>query len=170
MIRSIRLAVPGLVVAFAASGVAQMPPNPQPTKGFTALAQLAGSWDGLNAQGKVVHVTYQVVSSGTALLERLDSGEGAEMVTVYTADGDRLAVTHYCSAGNQPQMATNPVNAEVKQFSFNFVRATNLTTPTAGHMHHLTVTIKDHDHFSEEWTWMDGAQSHAETFSFTRKV
>ena len=92
-----------------------------------------------------------------------------EMVTVYTPDGDRLAVTHYCSAGNQPQMRTALVTGELKQFSFAFVRATNLSSPATGHMHHLTVTLEDRDHFAQEWTWQEKGEAHSQVFRFTRK-
>jgi hypothetical protein len=55
------------------------------------------------------------------------------------------------------------------KFSFSFVRATNLASPTAGHMHHLTVALQDHDHFSEAWTWNDNGKERTEVFHYTRK-
>jgi hypothetical protein len=158
----------------AAPAAAQAKPAPEhhmmaPSVGFDQLKPLVGEWDGQSAGAKAVHASYQLVSGGTALLERLSMGGEAEMVTLYSPDGDRLAVTHYCSAGNQPHMRTEPVSGGVKQFSFGFVSATNLATPTAGHMHHLTVNMQDPTHFAEEWTWMEGTQTHTEVFNFTRK-
>jgi hypothetical protein len=141
----------------------------QPSKGFEQLKPLVGEWEGQLPAGKMFHASYQLVSGGTALLERLAMGGEPEMVTVYTPDGERLAVTHFCSAGNQPQMRTEPVTAPTTEFSFSFVRATNLASPTAGHMHHLTVALQDHDHFSEAWTWSDNGKEHTEVFHFTRK-
>ena len=141
----------------------------QPSKGFEQLKPLLGEWDGQAAGGKAVHASYQLVSGGTALLERLGMGSEPEMVTVYTADGDRLAVTHFCSAGNQPQMQTAAVTSPTTEFSFSFVRATNLASPSAGHMHHLTVALQDHDHFTEAWTWSEKGAEHTEIFHFTRK-
>jgi hypothetical protein len=120
--------------------------------------------------GKAVQVSYQLVSGGTALLERLSMAGEAEMVTLYTPDGDRLAATHYCSSGNQPHMRTEPVAASATEFSFSFVSATNLASAAAGHMSHLTVTLKDHDHFSETWTWSDNGTDHTSVFDFTRKT
>lgn len=141
-----------------------------PSKGFDQLKPLVGEWTGQTPGGKTMQASYQLVSGGTALLERLSMDGEAEMVTLYTPDGDRLAVTHYCSAGNQPQMRTEPVTGSQAVFSFSFVRATNLASPTAGHMDHLTVTLKDRDHFSEAWTWSDNGTRHTEVFSFTRKT
>jgi len=141
----------------------------KPSKGFAQLTPLAGEWEGQTPDGKAVGLSYQVVSGGTALLERLHMGGEPEMVTVYTPDGDRLAVTHFCSAGNQPQMQTGPITGDVKQFSFAFVRATNLASPAEGHMHHLTVTLVDPTHLTQEWTWQENGQAHAELFRFARK-
>ena len=148
---------------------AQAPHAMPPSKGFDQLKPLVGEWEGQTADGKPTHVSYQLVSGGTALLERLRMGEEPEMVTVYTPDGDRLAVTHFCSAGNQPQMRTAPVTGAVKQFSFTFLRATNLASPAMGHMHHLTVTLPDQSHFTQEWTWQENGKAHTEVFRFTRK-
>ncbi len=137
--------------------------------GFEQLKPLVGEWEAQKASGDSAHARYQLVSGGTALLERLKMGGEPEMVTVYTPDGDRLAVTHYCSSGNQPQMRTAPVAGEAKQFSFSFVRATNLASPNAGHMDHLTVTVQDRDHFTQEWTWKENGKTHTEVLHFTRK-
>ena len=153
----------------AAPAAAQEHPAMQPSKGFEQIRPLIGEWDGQAPGGKAVHASYQLVSGGTALLERLSMGGEPEMVTVYTPDGDRLAVTHYCSAGNQPQMQTAPVTGPTAEFSFSFVRATNLASSTAGHMHHLTVALQDRDHFSEAWTWSEKGTDHTEVFHFTRK-
>lgn len=152
----------------ARSGTAQEHPA-APSKGFEQLKPLVGEWDGTNAGGNSVHASYQLASAGTALVERLQPAGEPEMVTVYTADGDRLAVTHFCSAGNQPQMRTAPITGETKQFSFAFVRATNLADANAGHMDHLTVTVQDRDHFTQEWTWKQNGKSKTEVFHFTRK-
>ncbi len=158
---------------FAALAAAQTKPAAEhamkASKGFEQLKPLVGEWEAQTVQGKSAHAQYQLVSGGTALLERLQIGDEPEMVTVYTPDGDRLAVTHYCSSGNQPQMRTAAVAGEPKQFSFSFVRATNLASPNAGHMDHLTVTMQDHDHFTQEWTWKENGKTHTEVLHFTRK-
>lgn len=156
-------------VWIARGAAAQMPHPMAPSPGFDQLKPLVGDWDGQTASGKASHVSYQIVSGGSALLERLKTGDEPEMVTVYTPDGDKLAMTHYCSVGNQPQMRTEAVGADAKQFSFSYVGATNLASPTAGHMHHLNVSIQDKDHFTQEWTWTENGQTHTETFRFTRK-
>jgi len=153
----------------ATPAAAQDHPMMRPSKGFDQLKALVGEWDGQVVRGKTMHASYKLVSGGTALLERLTMGNEPEMVTLFTPDGERLAVTHYCSAGNQPQMQTTAITGPINEFSFSFVRATNLASATAGHMHHLTVTVQDHDHMSEAWTWSDNGTEHVEVFRYTRK-
>ena len=157
-----------LATAWLATPVAAQQHTMKSSQGFEQLKALVGEWTG-QAHGKPVQASYQLVSNGTALLERLSMAGEAEMITLYTADGDRLAVTHYCSSGNQPQMSTEPVTGPKTLFSFSFVRATNLASPTAGHMDHLSVALKDRDHMSETWTWRENGNDHSEVFDFTRK-
>ena len=139
------------------------------SKGLALLTPLAGDWEGQTPDGKAIHLSYQVVSGGSAVLERLQMGTEPEMLTVYSPDGDRVAVTHFCSAGNQPQMSTGPVTTDVKQMAFTFVRATNLASSTEGHMHNLTLKFVDPTHITQEWTWSENGQTRTMAFQFTKK-
>lgn len=104
----------------------------KPATGFAQLKTLVGQWDGKTESGKPVRASYKLVSGGTALLESLTPADEAEMVTLYSADGDHVAAAHYCSTGNQPQMRTPPITGAVREFTFSFVSATNLPSPAAG--------------------------------------
>ncbi len=137
--------------------------------GFDKLKTLVGEWEGKTKDGKTVHASYKLVSNGTGLLETLSPPDESEMVTVYHRDGSSVGMTHYCSGNNQPQMRTAPVAASVNQLTFNFVRATNLASPAAGHMHNLVVTFEDKDHFTQKWTWRENGRAMTEAFHFTRK-
>ncbi|MBZ5497177.1 MAG: hypothetical protein LAP85_12300 [Acidobacteriia bacterium] len=138
--------------------------------GFDKLRMLVGEWEGKDAQEKPVRVSYKMVSAGTALLETLSPGGESEMVTIYTMDGDAVALTHYCSANNQPRMRTVPNAGDPNELDFTFVGATNLADPGVGHMHRLAITIQDGDHFTQEWTWRErGKADTIEIFRFTRK-
>jgi hypothetical protein len=136
-----------------------------PASHFDQLKKLAGTWEGKTADGKPVSVTFQVVSDGSALMQ-LDQGEN--MVTMYHADNDRLLMTHYCSAHNQPRMQAE-VSPDGKRFTFNFLDATNLAKPDAGHMQRMVLTIEDANHMSEQWFFVDGTKEMTETFKLTRK-
>lgn len=157
-----------VVVALFINGGVQRA-DEKATSGFDQLKVLAGDWVGTTSEGKSGHASYQVVSAGSALLERLQGEDESEMVTVYTADGDRVAVTHYCSVGNQPQMLTEPITGQVTEFTFNFVRATNLKSPDDGHMVGLVVRLQDKDHFTQTWTFQEKGKKQTEKFTFTRK-
>jgi len=138
------------------------------TPAFDQLKSLAGEWEGKAASGGTTKVTYKVVSNGSVVMEQLQPAKEAEMITMYTLDGDHIVVTHYCSAGNQPTMQTGPVSAATGKYDFSFVRVSGTKTPDEGHMAALTLSITDKDHITEKWTFEDHGKSMVETFTYTR--
>ena len=136
---------------------------------FDRLKTLAGEWEGSLA-GATSRVSYRVISNGSVLEETMKNGEEDTMITIYHLDGDRLMVTHYCGAGNQPRMvaALDPKTPNV--VAFKFLDATNLSSPDAGHMRNLVVTLVDKDHLTQQWSWHEkGKDDRMELFKFTRK-
>jgi hypothetical protein len=135
---------------------------------FERIKGLAGSWEGTTKAGKA-HLTYEVVSGGNAVLER-EAVEGMPpMLTVYYLDGDRLLLTHYCMAGNEPRMQARHFDSANGELKFEFLDATNLSSPAAGHMHDATLRIIDHDHLASAWEfYQDGKPKFSETFEYTR--
>src|SRR5690349_7146838 len=100
----------GLAAAFAQAGE---PPSMKPytgSKEFEAIKTLAGHWEGNtdekmpNMSGQVT-IDYKVTSGGSAVVETLNAGTPHEMVSVYTDNGGKLAMTHYCLMMNQPHLA-----------------------------------------------------------------
>lgn len=150
----------------AAVGLAQTKPNP----GFEKLKTLVGTWVATTRDGQHATATYELVSAGSALLERLggDAHGDMQMVTVYHADGDRLVMTHYCSAGNQPRMRAEPVSGDVQALRFTFLDATNLASPDAGHMHSLAMSFHNRDSFTQEWTWRENGKDSVKVFNWSR--
>ena len=72
------------------------------------LKTLAGEWRGTMGQrgkGEETTVTYRLIANNSALAETLFPGTPHEMITVYHLDSDKLLLTHYCTAGNQPTLA-----------------------------------------------------------------
>jgi hypothetical protein len=91
------------------------------------------------------------------------------MVTMYHMDNNRLMLTHYCAAQNQPRMQAQ-VSDDGKTFTFDFIDATNLASPGDGHMRKLVLTIVDKDHFTEHWFFATkGKDDDHGVFQFTRK-
>jgi len=143
--------------------------QPAPASAFDRLKSLVGEWDGTDHIGKHVEDTIRLVSNNTALEETFQSDKDNQMVTMYTPDGNRLALTHYCSQGNQPHLETPAVPASSNEFVFAFTSAANLASNDDMHMHGMTLKIEDNDHFSETWTLMANGKEQTETFHLTRK-
>jgi hypothetical protein len=138
-----------------------------PNPAWDSLKTLVGDWDGVY-EGKVpTKASYRLVSNGTALMETLAAPGESEMITMYHPDGGRIAVTHYCSDNNQPRMRAD--SKDPKRIAFRYVDATNLAAPDAPHMTGLVVTLKDADHFTQEWTHTAAGQSQTALFSYTRR-
>jgi len=156
--------------AFAALGLARAraeegkPPAAAVNATFQRMRSLVGDWKGTTTDGKAVRVSYALVSDGSALMERLD-GMGEEMISMYAPDGEGVMMTHYCSMHNQPRMrAAAAANGPL---AFRFVDATNLSSPDAPHMDHLTVTLAE-GALKQEWAFKANGQEKSETFSYTR--
>ena len=135
---------------------------------FESLKALVGEWEGSNAQGPV-KITYTLVSNGSALMERMQPAKEPEMITMYSVDGDHIMVTHYCSAGNQPQMRSEIMQARAQKYSFSLVRVTGLKSADEGHMVGLVLTIVDRDHLTQQWQYWAKGKTSTEVFDFKRK-
>ena len=159
--KAIRIAVSLL---FLLATTAALAGNAQ--QSFDKLKTLTGSWEGKGPDGKPFEVSYRVSSNGSALLSEIKSEE--DMISVIHLDGDRLPMTHYCGAGNQPRMQAT-VSPDGKTFAFDFLDATNLASPQAGHMHRAVFTIVDADHHTEEWTWTKDGKENKEVMALQRK-
>jgi len=161
--KAFRYAVTIALVLCAGFALAQS--NAQ--KSFDTLKTLAGNWEGKNNQGQTLRVEFRETAGGSALLSEIH-GQGPEnMISMFHLDGDRLLMTHYCGAGNQPRMKAT-LSPDGKSVAFEFIDATNLSSPEAGHMHHVVFTMPDADHHTEEWTFLDHGKEMKETFTLAR--
>jgi hypothetical protein len=125
---------------------------------FGALTRLAGQWRGTGTGGHRVQITFRVMSAGSAVFSELvELDRNEEMVTVFHLDGDRLLLTHYCTAGNQPRMHAT-ASPDDKTIVFDFVDATNLRPHQKGHMRRLVIRLHDPDHHTEEWTFVENGK------------
>lgn len=122
------------------------------TPAFEKLKTLVGHWEATTEKGKA-SATYQLVSGGTALLEHLKVPGESEMITVYYLDGNRLLLTHYCTAGNQPRMQAGTFDPTTNRIDFQFLDATNLPNPDAGHMHSAVIVFRGPSEVTEDWTF-----------------
>jgi hypothetical protein len=160
--KTIRIAITLLFVfvtsaAFAASAA---------QKSFEELKSLDGSWEGKTPDGQTVEVAYRVTSNGSALMSEIKGKEN--MISMFNLDGDRVLLTHYCAAGNQPRMVAS-ASPDGETITFDFLDATNLATPDAGRMTRLVLSMPDANHHTEEWIYTDHGKQEKEVLDLWRK-
>lgn len=159
------LAAIGMAALLAPAAMGQAP-KPA-AKAFDQIKGLAGEWIAGHPDGSSTRVNYRVASAGTAVIETIgDDANG--MVSVYTVDGDRLLMTHYCSMGNQPRMAAK-VTPETRTLVFEFLDISNLASPDGGHISGLSMTIDGPDKVTNVWKHAKGSQEGDMKFELVRK-
>lgn len=128
--------------------------------GFEKMKTLVGTWVVADKDGKPTDEVASVIkltAGGTAIQETLFPGQPHEMISMYTADGQDLVLTHYCMLGNQPRMKAT-VKPGAKQIHFEFVGGGNLDPKKDKHMHAAKLTIVDADHVELDGIgWENGA-------------
>ncbi len=149
--RSVLLLVLPCLLTLAAPALAGSPADGSPLARFQALA---GEWvaaeDGeMMKKGDLV-ARYAVTAGGSAVVETVFPGTPHEMVTVYTADGADVVLTHYCVEGNQPRMrAKAPAGPRV---SFAFDGGGGIAPERDRHMHAAWIEFVGDDELRSEWT------------------
>jgi len=155
-----------LLIAVVTLAVASAAAQTDAQKAFAALKSLPGTWEGDTPMGPV-KVTFKTTAGGSAVMSEILGHE--DMVTMFNLDGpNRLVMTHYCAAGNEPRMQAS-VSPDGKVITFTFIDAMNLATPDAAHMHRMVLTVVDENHHTEEWTFTDHGKEHKELFDLHRK-
>jgi hypothetical protein len=140
-------------------------------KPFDTMKSLTGNWEGKNSMGAPVQVSYHLTAGGSALMSDIQAeiqGRHEDMITMIHMDGNRLLLTHYCGAGNQPRMLAS-ASPDGKTVTFDFLDATNLASPDAGHMYRVVFTIIDGNHHTEEWRFRDHGKEIVERFDLQKK-
>jgi hypothetical protein len=162
--RFLIVAFVGLVILVLAAPLSAT--DSKPNAAWEKLKTLAGEWDGTE-DGKPFHVSYKVVSNGTALMETMNGPDAMEMVTVYHPDGASVLMTHYCSMGNEPRMrAKTLANGKL---IFRYVDAAHLKSAADPRMSGLVLTFTDADHLDADWTHKMGAKEQVGHFAYVRK-
>ena len=134
---------------------------------FEHLTSLVGEWNGVQ-DGTEMNLTYSLTADGSALMEEFRAGKTV-MITMFTVDGDHLIATHYCSAGNQPQMMTKAItDPSAKGLTFSLSHVYGMKTSGDWHNTGLTVTMDDKQHLTQVWTYEYNGKSGTNTFHFTR--
>jgi len=122
---------------------------------FKQLKTLVGEWESPQDKSKI---TFELTGAGTTLIEKYSSQKHVTMHSMYHLDGDRLVMTHYCMAGNQPRMVAGPFDAKTGEVAFKLLDITNLSKPGAGHMNNAKYKFIDADHFQTVWVFVGNGQ------------
>ena len=142
-----------------------MATTPAPLEGeaaraaFERLKGLAGPWRGRSTRGWEETGTYKVIAGGSAVMHTsFDAHPNETMVTLYTLDRDRLLLTHYCIAGNQPRLVATRASQGGDEVEFTFLDGGNLPSRDRGHMDRVVLRFLDADRFTSRWTWYQDGQ------------
>jgi hypothetical protein len=97
-----RFALIALSLFAATSALAQTAAQ----KSFDQLKTLGGSWEGKDGAGTAIAVSFRDIAGGSALMSEIHGHGPEQMISMLHMDGpNRLILTHYCGAGNQPRMS-----------------------------------------------------------------
>jgi hypothetical protein len=135
---------------------------------FKKMQALAGDWEGKDASGMPAKTNFKAVVADTTVMETLEMHGEPEMLTLYTVDGNGIALVHYCPTGNQPRMRAVPKAGEVKELDFQFTGAGNLPELSVGHEQRLVLRFEDENHITEEWTWRSKGKDSVTVIHFAR--
>ena len=129
---------------------------------MSKLTALEGEWillDDSGGETGVVGSSFRLTSGGSAVMERMfpDSPDGHEMVNMYHADGERVLMTHYCAAGNQPRLEVRPTDDE-NRLELRFDSITNLSSPKDHYMHRAEYIVSGKDRLTTRWYSMKDGQ------------
>ncbi|MBV9183782.1 MAG: hypothetical protein JO356_20960 [Acidobacteria bacterium] len=165
-----RMKLVTIVAGVILSGVSTLAQS-DAEKTFNTIKSLAGVWEGKNSMGDAVRVANRITAGGSALVSEIQSdmkGRSEDMISMVHMDGNRLLLTHYCAAGNQPRLVAS-TSPDGKTIIFDFLDATNLANSDTGHMQRVIFTIRDATHHSEDWYFRDHGKEIVEKFDLARK-
>lgn len=120
-------------------------------KVFKLLSGLTGTWQGKSKSGLAERLEAKLIAQGSVLMETSSLG----MATMYHRDGDRVLLTHYCMAKNQPRLQATSLSADGKEITFAFLDGTGMKDRNEGHMDQVVMRILDKDSYSAKWTWFE---------------
>jgi hypothetical protein len=138
---------------------------------FDRLRGLAGRWEARSTQGWEGSSEIREIARGSALLatSEVDPHSGETMATLYSLDGERLVLVHYCVAGNQPRLVATAVSADASHIEFTFDGGGDLPSRDRGHMDRVVVELLDGDRYRSQWTWFqDGEERWLEAIEHRR--
>ena len=129
------------------------------TKFFDRFKALQGTWIGTSTKGWKEETTIRTIAQGSVVqFTSFDAHPNETMLTLVHMDSDRLLITHYCVAKNQPRLQLTSLEDEGKTAVFTFLDGTNLPSREKGHMDKAVFRFRDEDYYTTQWTWYQNGQ------------
>src|SRR5262245_3928136 len=127
---------------------------------FDRLRGLAGDWRGRSTKGWEDRMTLQVIAGGSVVMStsQFEAHPDETMLTTYHLDGDRMMLTHYCVAKNQPRLQVTSIEDQGNRVIFSFRDGTNLPSRDKGHMDQVIYQFQDEDHFTSQWSFFSNGK------------
>ncbi len=160
-----------LLAGISASTAVAAPPTPDQSRAvYERIKGWSGEWVGESTKGWKETISYRVIAKGSVVMESsFDAHPNETMISMYHPDGDRLLLTHYCVARNQPRLVLSDVAEDLSVATFTFLDGTNLPSRDKGHMDKLVVKFNEDGSLTKQWTWyQNGNESWLEEIRLTR--
>lgn len=138
---------------------------------FERFKKFEGVWIGRSTKGWEDETTVKVIAAGSVVqMTSFGAHPNETMLTLFSMDVDRLRLTHYCVAKNQPRLEATSFEDDGRTVTFTFVDGGNLATRDNGHMDKVVYRFKDDDGFTSQWTWyQNGKEDWMEEIVMERK-
>jgi hypothetical protein len=147
------------------------PSTPAPAvAAFEQFKKLEGKWRGRSTKGWEEVLTFKTIAGGSVVVgTSFDAHPNETMMTMYHMDGERLMLTHYCVAKNQPRLVATTFADSGKTITFTFLDGGNLASRDRGHMDKAVFRFIDDSHMTSRWTWyQDGREQWLEEIHLER--
>jgi hypothetical protein len=158
-----------LLLALTVWGVSTAQPPLDPLE---QMKSLVGEWQAdLPGYGQILD-SIRLVSKGTAVEETLGT-PGDNEVSLYTRDGRRLLLTHFCALtadGHVARLVSQTLPGSPDQIELTLVSVSNLHGKAAPHMRRVLITFVDRGHFNEKWTKTEQGVDTEFDLSFSRRA
>ncbi|MEE8156208.1 MAG: VOC family protein [Phycisphaerales bacterium] len=138
---------------------------------YERFKNLAGEWVGKSTKGWTDREVISVIAreSAVMIISNFEAHPGETMATMIHMDGDRLMLTHYCVARNQPRLEATLIEDDGRTITFTFRDGTNLPSRDTGHMDKAIFRFVDDTRYSSRWTfYRDGQESWMEQIVYER--
>jgi hypothetical protein len=138
---------------------------------FELFKKLEGNWKGRSTRGWEETLNFKTIAGGSVVVETsFDAHPNETMMTMFHLDGERLMLTHYCVAKNQPRLVATSFADDGKTITFTFLDGANIPTRDKGHMDKAVFRFIDDNRVASRWTWyQNGKENWMEEIQLERK-